>query len=131
MHVQKVLSDPKSSHCCGVKRQCPFSEKLDHFHVTSGYPPDVLHDLLEGIVPVELALSFDVLIKKKYLSFIELNSAIPQFPYKWSDKTNRPHLVPDNFASRRSVGGNAHENWCLLRLLPLIIGLKIPEHESV
>lgn len=60
---------------------------------------------------------------------MELNNAIRQFPYKWNNKTNCPHLVPGNFTKRRSVGGNAHENWCLL--LPLIIGLKVPEHEPV
>ena len=107
------------------------SEKLEHFHVTSGYPPDVLHDLLEGIVPVELALASDNLIKKKYFSLIELNEAICHFPFKWSDKTNRPNLIPANISTRKSVGGNAHENWCLLRLLPLIIGLKVPEQEPV
>ena len=131
LHVQTAVSSPNHTPCYGVKKQCALSEKLDHFHVTSGYPPDVLHDLLEGIVPMELALSFDVLVKKRYFSLMELNHAIRQFPYKWSDKTNCPHQVPVNFAKRRSVGGNAHENWCLLRLLPLIIGLKVPEHEPV
>ena len=129
VHVQTALTSLKKSPCYGVKNQCALSEKLEHFHVTSGYPPDVLHDLLEGIIPLELALSFDVLIKKKYFSLIELNDVIHQFPYKWSDKTNRPHLVPGNFSKRKSVGGNAHENWCLLRLLPLMIGLKVPEDE--
>lgn len=43
------------------------------FQKISGYPPDVLHDILKGIVPVELALSIDVLIKKRYISLIELN----------------------------------------------------------
>ncbi|XP_026046980.1 uncharacterized protein LOC113035558 [Astatotilapia calliptera] len=62
---------------------------------------------------------------------MELNDAISNFPYKWSDKTNRPHLIPANFSTRKSVGGNAHENWCLLRLLPLIIGLKVPQQEPV
>lgn len=80
---------------------------------------------------MELALSIDVLIKKRYISLIERNKAICQFPYKWSDKTNCPHSVPGNFAKRRSVGGNAHENWCLVRLFPLIIGLKVPEDEPV
>lgn len=98
------------------------SEKLENFHMTSRYPPDVLHDTLEGIVPLELALSFDVLIKKNYFSLLELNNAICNFPYKWSDKTNCPHLIPGNFTTGKSVGGNAHEHWCLLRLLPLIIG---------
>ena len=33
------------------------------------------------------------------------------------------------FAARKSVGGNAHENWALLRLLPLIVGERIPEND--
>lgn len=36
---------------------------------------------------------------------------------RWNDKTNCPHLVPGNFAKRRSMR--------------LIIGLKVPEHEPV
>lgn len=71
------------------------------------------------------------MIKKKYFSLCEFNNAIHQFPYKWNDKTNCPHLVPGNFVTRKSVGGNAHENWCMLRLLPLLIGSKVPEHEPV
>ena len=46
----------------GVKRSCPLSESLEHFHVVNGYPPDLLHDLLEGIVPTELALCLKALI---------------------------------------------------------------------
>lgn len=121
VHVQTALSSLNNSPCYGVKNLYVLSEKLEHFYV--------LHDLFEGIIPLELALSFDVLIKKKYFSLIELNYVIHQFPYKWNDKTNRPHLVPGNFSKRKSVGGNAHENSCLLHLLPLMIGLKIPEYE--
>lgn len=46
LHVQTAVSSPDHPHCYGVKKQCALSEKLEHFHVTSGYPPDVLHDLL-------------------------------------------------------------------------------------
>lgn len=95
LHVETVLSSPTYTPCYGVKKQCALSEKLHHFHVTSGYPPDALHDLLS----VEV-----------------LNNCIQQFPYKWSDQTNRPHLIPAHFSTKRSVGGNAHENWCMLRL---------------
>lgn len=56
------MSSPDHTPCYGVKKQCALSEKLEHFHVTSGYPPDVLHGLLEGTVPVELALAFGNLI---------------------------------------------------------------------
>lgn len=57
-----------------------------------------------------------------YFTLTELNTAITQFPYKWSDKTEP---VPVNFSSQKKIGRNAHENWCLIRLLPFIIGHRI------
>lgn len=51
----------------GVKRQCAITQRLDHFYVTTGYPPDVMHNILEGIVLVELALCLDILRKSTYL----------------------------------------------------------------
>lgn len=93
------------------------------------YPPDLLHDLFEGIVPRDLALCLQVFIKSKYFTLDELNKKIKTFPYKWSDKTDAPQQVPLNFAAKKSVGGNAHENLSLLQFLPLIIGSKIPEGE--
>lgn len=52
----------------GVKRQCAITQRLDHFYVTTGYAPDVMHNILEGIVLVELALCLDILIKKVLIS---------------------------------------------------------------
>lgn len=128
LDVEAALSGNTHSH--GVKRHCAITQKLNNFHVTTGYPPDVLHDLLEGIVPIELALCLNILIKKKYFSLVELNRVIKQFPYKWKDRTNCPQAIPLTFASRKTIGGNAHENWCLLRLLPLMIGPKVQEEEQ-
>lgn len=117
-----------NTHSRGVKRQCTITERLNHFHVTRGCPPD---DLLESIVPLELALCLDILMEKKYFSLEELNRIIKQFPYKWKDRTNCPQAIPPTFASRKTIGGNATENWCLLRLLPLMIGSKVQEEEQV
>lgn len=119
----------KGEPCCGVKRACPLSENLSHFKVTTGFPPDVAHDLLEGIVPFELAACFEILIKKKYFTFDQLNKLIQEFPFKWGDKTNRPHVLSATFVKKKTIGGNAHENWCLLRLIPLIVGKLVPQEE--
>lgn len=124
-----AYSDPDIVHSFGVKRQCAFTEKLSNFHVLSGYPPDLLHNVFEGIVPVELALCFDVFIKKKYVTVSDINLAIQHFPFKWTDKTNSPKSVPLSFGTRKSIGGNAHENWALLRFLPFLIDPKIPVDE--
>ena len=126
-HVKTALETKK--HCFGVKRECIFTKNLTHFHVLTGFPPDIAHDAFEGIVPVELAYCLSALISKKYFTIDDLNKAILAFPYKWSDKTNKPHIVPQNLAARKTVGGNAHENWSLLRLLPFLIGHLVPENE--
>ena len=47
LHVQSVKINPALVHCCGVKKSCPITEKLSHFHFVTGYPPDLLHYLLK------------------------------------------------------------------------------------
>jgi len=93
----------EGEHCCGVKNACPLAENLSYFKVTSGFPPDVAHDLLEGIVPAELAGCFEILIKKKYFTFDSLNKLIKEFPFKWGDKTNRPHVLPQTFVRKKQL----------------------------
>ncbi len=41
-HVRTVLEDEAMNNCYGVKRNCALTEKLSHFHVLTGYLPDVL-----------------------------------------------------------------------------------------
>lgn len=129
--VQDVLQDPSMAQKHGVKGVCPLTQSLEHFHVTEGYPPDLLHDLLEDIVPIELALCLRKMISKGYISLETINKAIEQFPYTFSDKTNRPQLLTKNFTTKGTIGGNAHENWALLRLLPLLIGHHIPGEDEI
>lgn len=114
---------------CQRKKLIKLTKNLSYFHCVTGYPPDILHNIFEGIVPLELGLCFSVFISKKYFTFSELNSAISQFPYKWADMTNCPQPVPATFSSRKRIGGHAHENWALIRLLPFIIGHRIPLYD--
>lgn len=95
-----------------------------------GFPPDFLHDVLEGIVPIELSLCLADLISKNNFTLDELNSEIQGFPFKFSGKTNRPQKVPSTFQRNRTLGGNGQENWSLVRFLPLIIGHRVPEGDQ-
>lgn len=128
--VQEVEQDPSKVSGYGVKGRCVLSESLTHFHVVDGYPPDILHDFLEGVVPFELCLCLQDLIKKKYISLETLNQAIKEFPYSFYDKTDKPQPIPKTFASKKTIGGNGHENWCLIRLIPLMIGHHVPEGDE-
>ena len=118
-HVQEVRLDPALSPHYGVKGGCPLTENLEHFHCVTGYPPDILHDLLEGIVPTELCLCISDFIAKKYFTLDFLNQTIKSFAYSFTDKTDQPQQIAKNFTSKGTIGGNGHENWTLLRLLQI------------
>lgn len=60
-----VFARENSTICCGVKRECVFTKSLSFFHVTQGYPPDIVHDLCEGVILVEIALCIGEFISKK------------------------------------------------------------------
>lgn len=99
------------------------------FHV-DGFPPDILHDLLEGIVASELCLCIQDFIKKKSLILETLYHAIKEFPYPHSDKTNQPQTISKTCHLKGTIRGNDHGNWSLIRLLPLLIGHYIPKEDK-
>ena len=127
--VQDVMQGDSASQF-GVKGDCILREHLQYFHTTTGFPPDVLHDLFEGIVPVELALCIEQMIHLKYFTLEYLNRKIVSFPYQHTDKVDKPKPISKNFAGKRTIGGNGHENSTLLRLLPLMIGNTVPEGDG-
>lgn len=83
-------------------------ESLQYFHTTTGFPPDVLHDLLEGIVPVELSLCIQEMIRLKYFTLEYLNRKIVSFHYQHSDKIDKPQPISKNFAGKKTIGGNGN-----------------------
>ena len=62
----KTLEEESLANCFGVKRGCILAEKLANFDVTTGFPPEIVHDLFEGIIPHEIALCLSVFTSKKY-----------------------------------------------------------------
>lgn len=127
LHVQNVLENDSSDSQYGVKGDCVSRVSLCFFHPITGYPPDILHDLLEGIVPIELCLCIKEMIRLKYFTLEYLNQRIRSFPYQHSDKVNRPHPVLKTSLAWGTIGGNGQENATLLRLLLLLVGGKVPE----
>lgn len=82
--LQVTTAQKEGVSCFGVKKKaCVLTDRLSQFDVTRGYPPDIVHDLFEGIVPVELARCITVLLSKKLFTLDHLNSLIHAFPYKW------------------------------------------------
>ena len=72
---------------------------LSYYHVTSGLPPDVMHDLLEGVAVVELKCMLMKLSRNYNLSLALLNDRIDHFPYGFSDIKNKPLKLPLSYLS--------------------------------
>ena len=74
-----------------------------YFHVTSGLPPDVMHDVLEGAIHVELKCLLTTLIQEqKLFRFSVLNDRIDCFPYG-DDVSDKPKPLHDSFFSTGSI----------------------------
>lgn len=56
----------------GVNGPSPFSE-LNYFDVTKAFPPDIMHDLLEGVFPLVLKLVVCQAHKEKHITIQEIN----------------------------------------------------------
>lgn len=91
-----VLKTTDATCVDGLKKYCPL-RRLVHFHPAKGFPPDFLHDLLEGIVPVELCLCLSDLIAKRYFTLNDINDRIASFPFLFYDKTNIPQTIQTIF----------------------------------
>ena len=78
---------------------------VSHLSTSTSFPSDLLHDLLEGIILVELALCIREMIRLKYFSLEYLNQRITSFPYQHTDKVNKPHPVPKTFMTREQLEG--------------------------
>ena len=112
------------SRALGIKAACPFSE-LASFHPMESLPPDLMHDILEGVAPSTMNLVLEKMLAEKVVDGGAFNDAMGKFPYSAVD-TNRPGKIfvggtkGTLYKIRRSKP-TANEAWVLLRLLPLLM----------
>jgi len=112
----------------GLKFDSIFNS-LKYFHVAQpGLPPCIGHDLFEGVVAIDLAIFLEYFVKRKWFSWTQLNRRLAQFKYVDSDAGSVPSQICEK---RRKLGGQAAENWCLLRFLPIIIGDRVESQDPV
>ena len=103
----------------GVKHECPLN-CLDAFHSIGGFPPDCLHDLLEGVVSQDLLGVIRILSSKKWFTVDEYNKSLKSLKYKFYEASDRPVEVPIS-SKVRKLKGKAVSIWTHMRNFPLIV----------
>ncbi|XP_071793325.1 uncharacterized protein [Asterias amurensis] len=123
--VRIVHENPDLWNLYGLKHDSVFN----YFHITCGLPHDIAHDLFEGVVPEVIEVTIKHCVQQGYFSLLYFNDMIKTFPYGEPDIRNKPTAMSCTMASFR-VKQTASQAWCLLRLLPLMIGHTIPYEDS-
>ncbi len=116
-HVR--LNDPSLT---GIKEDSCLN-KLQYFHVTENTCVDIMHDILEGVAPLEVRLLLRHFIYEEQLFTLELlNHRISGFNYGYENEKNKPSVILNLRTSGNAVKQTASQMWCLLQVLPFLVG---------
>ena len=78
----------------GINRKSVL-DKLDYFKVASGaLVPDIMHDVLEGVLQYETKILLQEFIQKKgYIELATLNNTIETFEFGYAEINNKPSTI--------------------------------------
>lgn len=132
--VKIVLENPRKSKIFGINGDTELN-KLTNFNSTENIIFDPMHDLLEGIVPLEIKIVLNYYIfEKKYFDIEFLNKRIHSFRYGCIEIKNKPSAnFTDEIIKSNSnkIKQKSVQTWLLLRALPFLIGHKITEADDL
>ncbi|XP_029829727.3 uncharacterized protein LOC115314770 [Ixodes scapularis] len=114
----------------GVRSECAVT--FSGFEPTQHLPPDVMHDLHEGVIPLLLKEVISFFVKDGTFTLELLNTAIVTYKYSEDDKRNKPEPVSTSMLQKKgTIKGSASQLYCLFRYLPFYVGECIPRGQKV
>ena len=105
----------------GINRRAAL-EELSYFSVVCALPHDIMHDLMEGVIPHEIKFLLNNCVTDGLFELSQLNDRISAFDIGYTEVGDKPALINDGIKIRQS----ASQMWLLVRILPLLIGDLIP-----
>ena len=133
-HVESIngAAGGHYSKTYGINRKSALLN-IKHFSLFGGgLPHDAMHDLLEGVAPLEIkkVLHYHITVNKSF-TLAQYNERLINFNFGYSD-TDKPVPVLSRILNSPDQGlkSSASEMLTLLRILPFLVGDKIPEDEE-
>ncbi|XP_063918286.1 uncharacterized protein LOC135133729 [Zophobas morio] len=117
------LSKRSNNTVCGIKFRSSLNN-LTQFKLCNNQSVDIMHDLLEGVIQLELKLFFKFLISEKIITLEDINDRIKSFNFGHNYQCTKPSPISlDKLGN--SIGQRAAQTFCLLKFIPLILSDKI------
>ena len=93
---------------------------FDMFHQT---PPDVMHVVLEGVIPLTLHALIKHYVNSKQTSLSTINNNIKNFLYGYMEAIDKPNFIRDSdLHGSGSLNQDAAKSYLLLRIFPFVVG---------
>lgn len=113
----------------GRKEECVW-HAIDSFHVSNNHSVDIMHDLYEGVAPLEIALLLENLIKKDEFTLETLNSRIANFNHGPFEHFNLPQTISAENIKLHHLKYSSSEIKVLMKYLPILIGDLVTENDE-
>lgn len=134
-HLHKILNGSSQPQDYGISDNSILNE-LTYFHSTENFSYDLMHDLWEGVLPMEIkyVLRYFV-IEKKYFDINTLNQRVNNFRYGPLESKNKPS---PNFTyamlykmNSKTIRQKAVQCWLLLRVFSFLFAHFIPQESQL
>ncbi len=119
-HIKFIDKDAADAAIYSIKHRCALSQ-LNYFKVPEAFPSDIMHDCLEGIIPLTAQLVLKELNKENLVTVKSLNESFLQTRVPVNDK---PNLFSDNFfGGNGKILGKASQKLELFLILPQLVDI--------
>jgi len=117
-HLAALQAHTNNGSVYGVLHRCPFLD-LSYFDVTQSFVPDLMHDLLEGIIPNLVQKVISKGLRDGIITIESLNSNLAVASRNIHD---RPNAFATRSRSSVAIIGSASQKLQLFLLLPQVVG---------
>ncbi|CAF1433082.1 unnamed protein product [Rotaria sordida] len=119
-HVKHIDNVPNDKSLYGVNEKSILSTLLSFNPITS-LPPDIMHDIFEGIMPKIISSLLHTIVSTRLCTSAQICYRINNFIYGINDRRNRPPTFKEKDIHDKRVPGKAMEKYCLFLNLPFIL----------
>ena len=126
-HLEALQSSVANGPIYGVMHRCPLLD-VSYFDVTTAFVPDIMHDILEGVIPQLLSMLIRRAVRERKVTLDVLNSRLEETCKNASD---RPNLFSAKLLTPLGkISGSASQKWQLFLVMPQILGRYLDENDE-
>jgi hypothetical protein len=104
LQVKQIQNVPTDKSIYGINEESVLSN-LSSFHPITSLPPDIMHDILEGIMPKLTGCLLHTVVSNRLCSASKICQRINKFIYGTNDRRNHPPVLKEKDILEKRIPG--------------------------